>query len=121
MKPVDFHEVAPFEILALWEVEDPFLVFDNFIVFNFNAEIQWYVIQNNMYTNEELKYLLHIYILMDQYRRDTYTVENEIVLWNKTTDYIKKIIIKLLSLPSMERYMKEIRKNSYYKWIWDFY
>lgn len=121
MDKINKEAISPISVLSLWNNMNNFLVFDNFIIFFFNPKLQKKFIENKVYTDEEMKYLLHIYILMDKYLRETYTVEDEIVLWNEKTDYIEKMIIKLLSLPSMEKYMHEIRKNPCYKWIWDFY
>ena len=121
MKESDNDGLDPIYTLSLWGVMDNYELFDNYLIFFFNPESQKVYIDNETFSEEEMTYMMKIYHLMYDYLQDTYTIENEIVFWNEKTDYIKALIIELLSLTSMERYMKKIRKNPYYKGIWNFY
>lgn len=115
----DIHK-SPIWILSRWGNEYSYDTFNYYIHDYFNPELQKVFIKDGVFSNEELKYMLFLYIKMKVY------FENQEDVWNMDlkdswAKEIEDIIIKFLSLPSMERFMREERKNPYYKWIWKFY
>lgn len=112
--------ILPIGVLSRWKNEYSYDTFNYFINDYFNPTLQKKFTENNVYTDEELKILLCIYNGMKKYfgeHNDIWNME----LNDDRANEIEKNIIKLLSLPSMERFMRVIRENPYYKWIWDFY
>ncbi len=125
--------ISYFESIALIDISsEPIMGFDNFLnemTWEFNSKKQIECIENNIFSDQELKYLLYIYILMNRLllQKQWEHVEWKIDIWVDWTLEesgmidIKKFIVRLLSLPSMKNDMDIIRKNPSYKWIWDFY
>ena len=68
--------------------------------------------------------IFFIYIKIDFYYKnhpEIWDDDMEIMIQNEEILEIRKNIIALLSLPTMDRFMQYIRTNPFYKWIWDFY
>jgi len=107
-------------VLTRYWHDYPFDTFSYYINEYFNIDLQVEYLNNKYFYDEEWKYLLLIYIHMKKYFDSQDDVYDMKIKWKDAT-IIQNFIIKLLSLPSMERFMKVERKNPYYKWIWDFY
>ena len=126
----DFWRLPFFWSLALLEISiEPIMAFDDFLNWDFNLTKQRKCIEKKIFSDEEMKYLLYIYNLMnDLYVRKGKEHDKwKINIWkdwslkDKEVLEIKKWIIKFLSLDSMKKDMNIIRCNPNYKWIWDFY
>lgn len=105
------------------------IFFGDFLWIDFHTDKHKEYFNNKIFSDEELKFLYYIYILIEELWNRKHIEEQKWLIdvrkdWkihDEDTKYILETIERFLSLPSMERYMAEIRKNPYYKWIWDFY
>ena len=126
----DYWRTQFFSSLALIEFStEPIMAFDDFLSFEFTKEKQAECLEKWIFNDTEMKYLLYIYILMNDLYLDKkrLALEKKIDIWHdwslneEQTVEIKKLIVSFLSLKSMSEDMKIIRKNSNYKWVLDFY
>lgn len=126
----DLWRTIYFGSIALIDLSDePVMAFDDFLSLNFNILKQTKCIEENIFTDEEIKYLLYIYNLMNTLyiQKQKLHQEWKIDIWKdwslNDTEVIdiKKWIVKFLSLESMKEDLKIVRSFTEYKWIWDFY
>jgi hypothetical protein len=71
--------------------------------------------EEKAYTDKEFKLLIQIYELIDKYWHKHPEIWEDTNLEDDEVIEIKKLVVELLSIPSMERFMIEIRKNKFYK------
>ena len=108
------------ENLALWDSAYPYDTFNYFLNDEFNEGIQLEIKKNKIFSDEEFSILLDIYSTMRTYfdnHEDVWTIDMN----DYEAQVIKNKIINFLSLSSMQKDMEIIRKNPYYRWIWNFY
>lgn len=122
MSQYDFKEALSIvEVLALWDIHSHFDTFSNIVWVDFTISTQKKLFHTEIFTNEEWKYLLIIFILMKQFFLDYPDLSIKENINNSKMLFIKHLDIELLSLDTMNRFMSEIRAYENYKWIWDFY